>query len=215
MTRMQEQWSNEQEDILTQMCDKAKCFRWMHHTARGRYQALHMWFTIPVICLTTISAMIAFLSNSYRDHVSSLSVIVGGINSFAAMIHTVSQFLKLAENMENHKMAAQGWGKFASGIHVTLTLERHRRPTAKDYLDRCRDEQARLEEFSPSFPSAVLSQFKDKISSNVKLTIPDIVGEIMPTHVTRPAYQNSESQTHAIRILDDVKESRPRSFTRV
>mgnify|MGYP002829904590 CR=1 FL=1 len=48
-------WGPDHERILVDWGDKAMCFRWMHRRAHEKFQLANMWFTIPVIVLSTIT----------------------------------------------------------------------------------------------------------------------------------------------------------------
>jgi hypothetical protein len=49
------EWSPDNEKILVEWCDIAKCYKWLHTRAHQDYSKKHAWFTIPAIIMSTIS----------------------------------------------------------------------------------------------------------------------------------------------------------------
>lgn len=189
-------YTTEQEEVLREFADKAQCFRWLHDHARMKYSILYLSFQVPIICFTTVAGMLAVFGQAYPEYNEILMILVAVTNITCALCNTLSSFLKLAELQEAHRMATLAWGKFARNIRITLSLERHRRPAAQGYIDRCKDELDRLSEFSPNIPESVRKLFMIEVDHKEPLLVlPELVGELRPTPVTRPKVEDCEAQT--------------------
>ena len=51
-------WSFEQEDILAEWSDKAKCYKWLHGKSHDKYYFYNACFTIPVIIMSIAELLI-------------------------------------------------------------------------------------------------------------------------------------------------------------
>jgi hypothetical protein len=58
-------WSPENEKIVVEWCDIAKCYKWLHTRAHQKYSYLHAWFTIPAIIFSTISGTASFAHGNW------------------------------------------------------------------------------------------------------------------------------------------------------
>ncbi len=68
-------------------------------------------FTIPVIIISTVTGTANFAQEHFPDHRATMAMIIGGFNIMAAIITTISQFLKIAEVNESHRVATLSWGR--------------------------------------------------------------------------------------------------------
>ena len=53
-------WKVEHEKILIEWADKAMCYSWLHSKSYNLYKILDMWFTVPVIIISTITGTANF-----------------------------------------------------------------------------------------------------------------------------------------------------------
>lgn len=84
----------------------------MHDKSHEIFKTRHAWFTIPVIFLSTIAGTANFAQDRFPASMRDIAVMtIGGINLAAGAITTVSQFLKVSEQMEGHRVASISWGK--------------------------------------------------------------------------------------------------------
>ena len=114
-------WTKEHETILIEWADKAKCFRWLHSKEHQTYAKMLMWFTIPVIIMSTTTGTANFAQDrvpiEYRSYVT---MCIGAVNIFAGILTTIQQFLKVSELNEAHRVASISWDKFYRNIRVEL-----------------------------------------------------------------------------------------------
>lgn len=162
------EWTKEHEAILVEWADKAMCFRWLHAKAHQQYAKLLMWFTIPVIIMSTTTGTANFAQDkipiNYRGYAAML---IGTVNIFAGILTTIQQFLKVSELNEAHRVASISWDKFYRNTKVELSKSPNERAPVLQLLKSSKDEFDRLMETSPSISSAIIDEFKQTFSDGL------------------------------------------------
>jgi hypothetical protein len=159
------EWSDEHELILVEWADKAMCFRWLHSKARVKYYVKNIWFTIPVIIISTLTGTANFAIERVPEEYQPIYTIgVGTFNIFAGIITTIAQFLKIGELNEAHRVSSITWDKFYRNIKIELSKRRTERIPAFQMLKISKEEYDRLMETSPSIGDEIIKQFKDTFS---------------------------------------------------
>ena len=92
-------WHAQQEKILKEWHDVTSSYRWMHDKSYRVFKKKSIGFALPVIIISTLTGTANFSQGSFPD-AHMLPSIIGGLNLIAAIITTVSQFLKINELME-------------------------------------------------------------------------------------------------------------------
>ena len=169
-------WHPQQEIILARWSEEAASYRYMHDRAYKNFQSKNMWFSLPVIILSTIAGTANFSQGSvpvdYREY---MALGTGFINLMAGLITTVSQFLKVGENLEGHRAASIDFGKLSRNIAVELSLPTNERSaTGRNFLGKCRIEMERLMEKSPDISLTLIKKFGKKFN-NSKFHKPNIL----------------------------------------
>ena len=59
MSFKEQEWKGEHETILVEWADKAMCYRWLHGKSHQVYSNTNAWYTIPVIIMSTLTAIYA------------------------------------------------------------------------------------------------------------------------------------------------------------
>jgi hypothetical protein len=154
-------WSPENEKILVEWCDIAKCYKWLHTRAHQNFSYLHAWFTIPAIILSTISGTASFAQGSLPMSMQTFApMVIGSVNIFIGILTTIQQYLKISEYNESHRVSAISWDKFARNIRIELAKHPDERSSdAGHFLKINRDEFDRLMETSPSVPIKIVDEF--------------------------------------------------------
>ena len=88
------EWKREEEYIMKEWADKSMCYKWLHNRAYRKFKKKNIWFTIPVIIMSTLTGTANFAQDKVSDEYKGLfSSIVGGINILAGIITTIQQYL--------------------------------------------------------------------------------------------------------------------------
>lgn len=161
------EWDASHEKVLIEWADKAQCFRWLHGKSFNNYRLKAMWFTIPVIIMSTITGTANFAQERFPADIKTIAVmIIGGINLFAGILTTISQYLKVNELLEAHRVAGISWSKFSRDIKMELAKDprsmfgrKSQRTPPLACLKKYKEEFDRLMEVSPSIDEKVVYLF--------------------------------------------------------
>lgn len=186
-------WETHHETIFIDWADKASCFSWLHDKSYIKYSNKRNWYTIPVIVISTLTGTANFamerVPEQYQD---AFSIGIGSFNILAGIITTVSQFLKLNELTESHRVASIAWDKFHRSIRLELIKCPDERMDVSYFMKTSRDEFDRLMETCPPINKDIADLFrieltkgKDKteiarkIKNFNKLIKPEIFNELI------------------------------------
>jgi hypothetical protein len=204
--KVKHEWHAQQEKILKKWAEVSSSYRYLHDRSYALYSKKNLYFALPVIILSTITGTANFAQSSFPAAIQPYAPsMIGTLNLVAGLITTVSQFLRVSELLESHRVASLAFGKLSRNIAVELSLPIKERTTdGTAFLSTCRVELDKLIEQSPSVPLSILSKF-DKKFQNHDFIKPDIL-EITSVEV----YQNNELEDKKIKdaLLKAEKEKR-------
>jgi hypothetical protein len=164
------------EILVAEWADKAACYRWMHEKTEAIYGRYNMYFTIPVIILSTLTGTANFGVDSLLPDPSYskyASAIIGGVSILTGIISTVANFLRYAQGSEAHRVAGVSWGKFQRFISTELSLHPNERMDAMSFLKTARVELDRLIEQSPTIPQKVIAWFEREFKGMSEIKRPE------------------------------------------
>ena len=140
-----------------------------------KYRRRYYAFSIPVIVFSTLTGTANFGMDSYvsEENKSTATAIVGGFNIACGILGTLQNFLRLAENMENHRVSGVAWSKLQRSIQIELSLDCCRRSPCCDFLNICRAEYDRLIEQSPLISDEIIQLFKRRFK-DYDIAVPSI-----------------------------------------
>jgi virulence-associated protein VapD len=156
-------WKKEEEDLLQEWCDKAKCYEWMHFKTHEKYKSQNTWFTIPVIIISTITGTANFAQDRVPEKSRPYVVMgVGAANIIAGVVTTIHQYLKIAELNESHKIAYNEWGKLYRNIKTEVKKHPFDRENHTVFMKYCKKEYDRLIDSCSSIPKDIVKMFNKK-----------------------------------------------------
>ena len=177
-------WKEEEEGLLRQWADKAQCYQWMHMRSHEIYRWKNGLYTIPVIIISTITGTANFALDRFGEDLQKyMTMGIGSLSILAGIISTVSQFLKIAELNESHRVAGVSWGKFYRNIKTELSRHPLDRYTPLEFIKMSKEEYNRLVDISPFMPKKVINNFNNKFKKNLDLTKPEICDILSATQI--------------------------------
>lgn len=188
-------WGPEHERVLAEWADKANCYNWLHTKCHEKFHELHIWYTVPVIVMSTLTGTANFAQSKIPvDFQGYATMIIGAVNITAGIITTVQQFLKINELNESHRVACIGWDKFYRRIKVELSKKPEERPKVVDFFKSASDEYDRLMETSPSIEPDILKKFEKTFERAFQegFEKPEICNSLIS--VKRIIYKKSEDE---------------------
>ena len=164
-------WKEYHEKILIDWADKAQCYQWLHSKSANKYIRLRNLYTIPVIVLSTLTGTANFaLERVPQEYQGYCQVAIGSLNIIAGIITTVSQFLKINELSEAHRVSSMSWDKFYRNIRVELIKAPEDRTDVNYLIKSCKDEYGRLMEISPNIDEKIVKMFMKTFKLNKTAT---------------------------------------------
>jgi hypothetical protein len=180
-------WGPEHETVLAEWADKSNCYTWLHTKCNEKFHSLHIWYTIPVIIMSTLTGTANFAQDKIPENFRGYAtMIIGGVNIMAGIITTIQQFLKINELNEAHRVAALSWDKFYRRIKVELAKNPNERQKVGLFFAAATEEYDRLMEASPVIERDVLIKFnkvfKNKMDS--EFSKPEICDTLISVKTT-------------------------------
>lgn len=192
--KFQNGWTPEQEILLAKWSDYASCYRWLHDRTEKKLSQYNNAITIPVIVLSTITGTTSVgLSGLVGDIPNGQKfgqIAIGIVSLFTAILTTLGNFFRYAQNSEAHRVSAVQWGKFNRLIAVELAQKPDDRMDSLDFISICRQDLDRLIEQSPQIPDDVIEHFENEFQHEQDLERPDICNILEHTTV----YNNSKER---------------------
>lgn len=185
-------WGPEHETVLAEWADKSNCYMWLHTKCNEKFHSLHIWYTIPVIIMSTLTGTANFAQDkipaNFRGYAT---MIIGGVNIMAGIITTIQQFLKINELNESHRVAALSWDKFYRKIKVELAKNPKERQKVGLFFAAATEEYDRLMEASPVIEKDILLRF-NKVFNKVsdEFSKPEICDTLVSVKTT--VYRESQ-----------------------
>lgn len=223
-------WSPEHECILIDWADKAMCYRWLHSRAHSMYSRLNMWYTIPVIIISTITGTANFAQERVPlEYQTYFLMCVGGFNIMAGIISTIQQFLKITQLNEAHRVSSISWDKFYRNIKMELAKHPSERMEVGHILKVSKEEYDRLMETSPDVPEKIIHLFKTAFKNSdsfLEIKKPEICDVMVSTEKYRNPWfsaenmaqisnekkQLMETKKNILKRLDDENEKAVNNF---
>jgi hypothetical protein len=159
------EWTPDHENILVEWADKAMCYRWLHGKSHQHFSKANMWFTIPVIIMSTLTGTANFAQDKFEGATREyVTVSIGAVNILAGILTTIQQFLKISELNEAHRVSSLSWDKFYRNIKVDLAKAPTERTPVLQMLKTSKEEFDRLMEISPAISEKVAKEFTKTFS---------------------------------------------------
>lgn len=177
------QWQKNHEEIFIEWADKSMCYKWLHQQSHKSYTFKYQMIMIPVIIMSTLSGTANFAQERIPLEYRSYSqMIIGGVNIFAGILTTISQFLKINELNESHRASALMWDRFYRSIKIELLKERKDRPNITQFLSKCQEQYDSLIEISPDIDDVIVQKFMKSFSNEddfETILKPDVCNELV------------------------------------
>ena len=188
-------WHESEIELLKKWGEIALCYRLLHDRAYREFQQKSYGLTIPVIILSTLSGTASFSIGSFPASFQSYApMVIGGINIAVGIIQTVTQFLRVNEYTESHRVTSVTYGKFARNVSTELALPPNARSyNGIDFVQMCRTEMDRMIEQSPIIPLHLLRNF---VKTSVEGTDPVTAPEVLKVSAIK-IYQPTEEEKMA------------------
>jgi len=159
-------WRDHHEKLFIEWGDKALCYKWLHNKSYKIYINKYHWYVIPVIIMSTLTGTANFAQGRVPiEYQPYAQMAIGGINIFAGILTTISQFLKVSELVESHKISYVSWDKFYRSVKVEMGKDRKDRVPVMQFLRKSQDQYNNLMETSPDIDDSIIEMFMKTFTS--------------------------------------------------
>lgn len=179
------------EELLTELCDESQVRAKLHSKHHHWYSNRNKRYHLPVVVISVLAGSGNFVAGQFEAIEKYLILFIGVLSIFTSIISAVSQFLKLAQLSESHRIASLAWGKFYSKVKFCLLLRSDDRDDPREFLQSVVGEYDRLFEISPT----LLVHFVDKLSKKLKAAV--------GTRFQLPYYMNGYKHIRPYREFED------------
>lgn len=178
-------WDETQQKFLKQMIDRAKCYIWLYDRSFRLYKTLWLVYMIPVLIITTFSGVanlgqLGFSDPSLVDTQRArviYPIVLGVLNIVAAILTSLVQYFKIAEQKEAHRRAGKDWQQFSTDMEIIFYAQFKIEVRSKKF-EKMLSRYKQLLERNPSIPKIYLYRLNTKYKEHPSLVLPEIVGEI-------------------------------------
>lgn len=199
------EWSIENELLLVGWADSAMCYKWLHTEECRKYRSMHMWFTIPVITLSTITGTASFAIASVPEPLNFYApMIIGSINILVGILGTIQQYMKISELKESHNFTAISWDKMARNIRTELTKLPRERVDCGHFLKTCRADFDRFMETSPPLSKDVVAAFECNFQGVVGSDKRRLYDELMKPDVCNIMVSTNQNRHHWYKVEQTI-----------
>jgi hypothetical protein len=188
-------WSNDIEEVLDSIRNNACVMSEYHKKNYNYYKNQLKYYKIPVIIISGVNSVIAVGLQPYLDQ-GLISVSNCLLALLCGIIGSIELFLGISSGAESELKASKDFYILSIDIYKTLTLDRQRRPLAKEFLDH------KYSEYSDLFKSSALIQ-SSKISD--KLADVNLVCGSKPAKTITQVPLNNEIQPSNIEMVAHSK----------
>ncbi len=183
-------WDETQQRFMKQMIDRSKCYIWLYDRSFRLYKTLWLVYMIPVLVITTFSGVanlgqLGFSDpNEYQTKQARIiyPIVLGILNIFAAILTSLMQFFKIAEQKECHRRAGKDWQIFSTDLEIVY-FARFELSLRNRKFEKMINRYKQLLEKSPSIPKIYLYQLNKEYATRTDLVLPEIVGDIKPIEI--------------------------------
>lgn len=154
-------WNKSQELLLDSWAENAASYKWMHIKAARYYNLMNDLITIPIIVLSSLSAMgaVFVISNNEGETIDRANNIIeyifAGANLIVATLSSIQKYKRFGEISERHRTAAVEYSKFYREIKLELVLDPKVRNYAIDYSKNIKMAYDKLLSSSPEIPGHI------------------------------------------------------------
>jgi hypothetical protein len=157
-----EKWDDSHELLIKSLAEQAQVSAVLHRRAYEYFEHRNIRYQLPIIILSVFSGSANFISSSFPEVQKHIVIGVGALSILTSIISSISQYLKLAESSEGHRIAAYAWDKLYSRLNIHLGMKREDRDVPMDFINVAQTDYLRLVEMSPDVPPTISHEVKSR-----------------------------------------------------
>jgi len=164
-------WSDEVEDILRTLSEKAQIWRLLHMKNHDIFKRKYYCLVVPVTILSSITgAANLALGSIASGNETAINLVIGALGIIISVISTLNNIFSFQKRKDEHYRAAKDWYRVQRMIDIELSLHKSKRNNVSVFFHLVLQEIERIHEFHPNIRDDVVKKFM-KSYKNKKLTI--------------------------------------------
>jgi hypothetical protein len=178
------QWHESLELIFSELLDESQVRAYFHKKSHEYFSKENIKYQLPIIIFSAIAGSGNFISSTFPSAQEYIILAIGGVSICTSIVSSISQFLKLSQLSEGHRIAYLSWEKFYANIKLQIRRKKDDRDDIKDFMNNITAEYQRLKEISPEMPPHItkLSKKQKKQFHNGGIQVPFIFDKFQ--HIT-------------------------------
>ena len=153
-------WTREHEQILKSLCEKCRCYTYLHSKSVQYFSSLHVKFTMPMFIITLISSFCMFISS--QINASYMGIIAGSINLLVATLQKIMEFIQPERFKIEHQSSAKDFEVLSENISVQLGLHANDREPMPIYLTKTLNDFNITWQNAPRIREEIIKKFSSK-----------------------------------------------------
>jgi hypothetical protein len=192
-------WCSEYVCILSAICEKSQCYRYMHENSNSYYKNLSYRITYASMFFSGLMSCFSIVSTKLEDVIpANLAALISGLGHL--IIAGVTGFQKkmnLPESAEMHEKASQDFDIFCRNIEFQLILPIEDRVPVPKFVFESIDKYENLVISNPQIPHRILNYFRHSVEK-LSINKPSIVNSftMMPKSLDDNIIDNTDHAKH-------------------
>jgi len=197
-------WTCEHEEILKSLCERCRCYTYLHSRSVQYFSLLHVQFTMPMFIITLISSFCMFLSSQINT--SYMGIIAGSINLLVATLQKIMEFIQPERFKIEHQSSSKAFEVLSENISVQLGLPADDRDPMPMYLTKTLNDFNIAWQSAPRIREDIIKKFSHKFK-NINMCVPPEIGGPREVHVHTPIRNDSYPSDKQHNIVKEITNS--------
>ena len=179
----EKEWNESYIHILSSICEKGQCYRYMHEKSSDYYSKLSNQFTYFSMIFSFLLSAFTLITTDLNIINSNIIILVSGIGHILiASLTGMQKKMNLPEYSESHSIAVTEFDTFCRNIEFQLKLPIEDRNIVPKYVFLTIDKYESIVSSSPKIPNKIIISFRHWASYNLTIDQPSIVKTFTPIH---------------------------------
>ena len=177
----EKEWNESYIGILSSICEKGQCYRYMHEKSSDYYSKLSNQFTYFSMIFSFLLSAFTLITTDLNIINSNIIILVSGIGHILiASLTGMQKKMNLPEYSESHSKAVTEFDTFCRNIEFQLKLPIEDRNIVPKYVFLTIDKYESIVSSSPKIPNKIIISFRHWASYNLTIDQPSIVKTFTP-----------------------------------
>ena len=183
------------KDLMNIWLCHCSIYKWLHDRSYKLLRKKHLYITIPILLINTVSAMIIYnlelLSTKNEVYVR---ITVGSLNLVCTLLNSIRDITKYSENSKLHSKYFDQWATLKNEIYFFLSdIEGLDDSESKDTFINLKSKYNDLIQNSPFIPNVIINEFKRKHVNRKIKYLPDIISNNFSIYENNEENGNNEN----------------------